>query len=112
MKALQAKKETKEAIKTSLADDKKVTIVLFYALWCPHCQAMKPSWDAAAKKLASKRNVQVIEAEYSDLAHVPAKYKKGVQGFPTVRKIKGGKVIEEYYGDRSTDSMVEFATKA
>lgn len=112
MKALQVKKENKKAFKECIEADDKVTIVLFYALWCPHCQAMKPDWDAATKKLAAKRKVQVAEVEYSDMSHVPAKYKKGVQGFPSVRKYKGGKLIAEYYGNRSTDDLVKFATEA
>ena len=112
MKPIKLNKENKAAFKKCLDDDKKTTIILFYALWCPHCQHMKPEWDAAAEKLKQKRKVQIAEVEYSDMSHLPEKYKKGVQGFPTVHKIKGGKVIDEYYGDRSRDSFVEYANRA
>jgi protein disulfide-isomerase A6 len=88
-------------------DKTKPTIILFYADWCPHCQAMKPAWGGIKRKYAKNKKVNLFEVEHQSLDMVPKKYKK-IQGFPTIQTIKGGKLKSEYYGNRSKEDIDKY----
>ena len=86
-----------------------VTVGLIYASWCGHCQALKPEW----KKMKKGKKCHFIEIEDSDrqkdlkIANINKRLigeKLSVSGFPTIFKIKGGK-IEYYQGERSAGAM-------
>lgn len=109
MKLLQVNKDKKEELKKCMEDKEHTVIILYYAAWCPHCKEMKPEWEKAAKKLAYNKKVKPVEVEHSEMAVVPKKYKKDVNSFPTIRKLKGGKLVEEYYGDRTEADLLRFA---
>ena len=36
-------------------------VVLFYADWCGHCNAMKPEWNKAVKKLANSKHINIAD---------------------------------------------------
>lgn len=93
-------------------DKTKPTIILFYASWCFHCSTMKPEWDKATKDFARNKKVNIVEVEHSNLKNIPLKYRKTVQGFPTLRTIKGGKLKSEYYGDRTKKDFNRYITEA
>ena len=92
---------------------KPATMMLFYADWCPHCKTAKPEWD----KIKSKYDGQTINGykvnftEYNCTKESPEtdeamdKYK--VEGFPTLKLIKDGQVIE--YDAKPTEAtMTQF----
>ena len=89
----------------------KHTIVLFFADWCGHCQHLKPTWNQMTDKLKSKRNIQLIEVEDTNMGLVPKKYKKSILGYPTILKFKGGKLMEQFTGNRTLDEIVAFVQK-
>jgi len=75
-------------------------IILFYVDWCPHCKTAKPVWD----KLKSEYQDQVIKGkrvifteinctnESPDVEEMINKY--NIQGYPTIKMLKDGQVIE------------------
>lgn len=73
--------------------------VLYYAEWCGHCQATKPSWKNLASKIGKTFNVCTFDCEkYKDKAN-----SLGIQGFPTIKIYdKNGKLISNYSGERDT----------
>jgi thioredoxin-like negative regulator of GroEL len=92
-----------------------ITVGLIYANWCGHCQALKPEWRKMKRGLHGK-NCHYLEIEDSDphkdrkMAHVNSRLKMGkleVNGYPTVFRIKDGK-IEYYQGDRSASAMAQW----
>lgn len=100
---------------------KPIILGLIYANWCGHCQSLKPEWDMFKqnlkldKKLANK--CDIFELEDSDtlkdnkIAKISKKVNGGevqVNGFPTLFKISGGN-IEYYNGERSANSLLEWA---
>jgi len=100
---------------------KQIIIGLVYANWCGHCQSLKPEWDMFKKnlkidkKLASKCGVFEVEdsdiMKDSKIKKISKKVKGGevqVNGFPTLFKIVGGN-IEYYNGERSANSLLEWA---
>jgi thiol-disulfide isomerase/thioredoxin len=100
---------------------KQIIIGLVYANWCGHCQSLKPEWDMFKKnlkidkKLASKCGVFEVEdsdiMKDSKIKKISKKVNGGevhVDGFPTLFKIVGGN-IEYYNGERSANSLLEWA---
>ena len=89
-----------------IKNESQEKLILFYADWCGHCQHMKPDWETAKNMLKVKApNLIIEEVEHS--APKNDKYPQ-IKGYPTIMFFKDGKYIE-YKGDRSTNSIVDFA---
>jgi thiol-disulfide isomerase/thioredoxin len=59
---------------------KRPLLVLFFMEGCPHCEANKPAWDQAKKKMKGRARVAEIEASATpDSANV--------SGFPTMKYV-------------------------
>lgn len=71
-------------------------MMVVYAKWCGHCQAMFETWKDLASKVNKKAKVYVIEAtQYTD---------KDIDGYPNMRIVKKGKA-KKYDGGRSIEEM-------
>ena len=71
---------------------------------CVYCQMTKPAWDEAAKKAG--RGACVGDMRY-DPEWFPEEA-MDVRGFPTIRAYRDGRAINEYQGDRSAASILDF----
>jgi hypothetical protein len=95
-----------------------ITIGLIYANWCGHCQSLKPEWKKMKHNVMKtpsykKGMYKFMEIEESDKMK-DAKINKmnnyihgeklAANGYPTVFKIKGGK-LNYYEGDRNAHEM-------
>lgn len=76
--------------------DKEVTVYYFFTTWCPYCKKARPEWDASVDSYNGKSinghkiKMIAIDAEKDpDLAD-----KFSVDGYPSVKMVKNGKVIE------------------
>jgi len=86
------------------------TVVLIYANWCPHCQAMKPEWNELRNQLGHTVETIEIEDSYFDkdmkLHNIENQKLNGekieVYGYPTMFKIHNGHI--DYYGGNRTAS--------
>lgn len=72
----------------------RVAVVYFYMIGCPHCEAMRPAWEDAKKKLRSSR-VELNEKEAGSLGS-----QDGVQSFPTIVMYKNGAESKRIEGSR------------
>jgi thioredoxin-like negative regulator of GroEL len=86
-------------------------VVLFYAEWCGHCQAMKPEWEKFKSQSQGKK-YNVDEIESSEMVDLDEQFKANVQGFPTIVFIDKGKLKSVHSGDRTVDSLDEFANNS
>ena len=68
------------------------TVVYFYMIGCPHCEAMRPAMDQAKKMM---KGVHVEETESADVEP-----EDGVSSFPTVVLKKKGKEVKRIEGSR------------
>lgn len=73
---------------------KRTSVVYFYMIGCHHCEAMRPAWEDAKKKL-KKGGVEVQEKESRQVGPTD-----GVSGFPTVVKYEGGQEVKRIEGER------------
>jgi thiol-disulfide isomerase/thioredoxin len=79
---------------------KDAELLLFYADWCPHCKTAKPIWnelkDEYQNKTINGYSVVFTEVncttENAKVEEMMNKYK--IEGFPTIKLIKDGQVIE------------------
>jgi len=102
----------------------KYPIVILYELQgCPHCVAIEKPWENAIKTLKAHKDtkdcIDCANAVYyydkgikakghkSRLDHLPEQL-RGISGFPTIHILNQGSVVDEYNGDRSEESIVEF----
>ena len=81
--------------------EKRPVLVLFYMIGCPHCEANKPAWDDAKKKVSSDVKIVEVDAEATP-------DDEGVSGFPTMKyKDASGKETEISGQKSSGDEIVE-----
>ena len=67
---------------------------------CPHCEAMRPAWEDAKKKL-KKGGVEVEEKESKQVGS-----DDGVSSFPTVVVKKGGQEVKRIEGSRDSGKQI------
>jgi protein disulfide-isomerase-like protein len=85
----------------------KTTFIKFYAPWCGHCKAMKPSWDTLMEEYKDSDSILVADVNCIEGGADLCK-KHGVKGFPTV-KFGEASNLENYKGGRDLDSLKDFA---
>lgn len=91
--------------KVSNSDD-EFWFVEFYAPWCGHCKALKPTWIELAGELDGR--VMVGAVDCTENQQTCSEF--GVQGFPTIKFFGSDKSRPESYGGgRDTGSLSAFA---
>lgn len=87
----------------------KTVFVKFFAPWCGHCKAMKPTWDTLMSEYEGSATVLVADVDCigsgKDLCS-----KVGVKGFPTI-KYGDPDNLEDYKGGRDAKSLQKFASE-
>lgn len=77
---------------------RRTAVVYFYMIGCPHCEAMRPAWNDAKKKM---KGVNVQEKESRDV-----EMNDGVQSFPTIVLYKDGREIKRIEGSREKSAQI------
>lgn len=88
-------------------------LMLFYVDWCPHCKTAKPDWEEVKAEFQHKtiNGYHVIFTEINctteseEVEKLMNKFK--VEGFPTIKLIKDGQVIE-YDAKPTKDTLIQF----
>lgn len=88
--------------------DEKPCMVLYRMNMCPHCVAMKPAWDDATQRLKAEPGMNIMVVEFHQMGMLPSSL-RNIRGFPTIQVVEKGKVKTEYSGDRSAQSIIDFA---
>jgi len=87
------KQEAKAALK------QRPVLVLFYMIGCPHCEANKPAWQEAKKKVSG--GVKVVEIEASATPD-----DSGVTGFPTMKYMDASGKETETSGQKASGKEI------
>jgi len=95
------------------SDGKQAELLFFFADWCPHCKAAKPIWNELKTEYQNKTingyNVLFTEIDCSsETAEVDQMMNKyNVEGYPTIKLLKDGQVIE-YDAKPSKATLTQF----
>ncbi|KAJ8553065.1 hypothetical protein K7X08_020458 [Anisodus acutangulus] len=88
-------------------------VLEFYAPWCGHCKNLAPEYEKAASELSS-HDPPIVLAKYdaSDEANRELAGQYKIQGFPTIKILRGGgKKVQEYNGPRDAAGIVSYLKK-
>ncbi|KAL3684705.1 hypothetical protein R1sor_002727 [Riccia sorocarpa] len=103
-----------------------VLLVNYYAPWCVWSQRLKPSWDKTAQIIHERYNpeddgrILIAKVDCAEARNAMLCRSHHIQGYPSIRIFRKGQDIrdaygryehESYYGERDTDSLVDFAEK-
>ncbi len=88
---------------------KPVIMIKFFAPWCGHCKTFAPEYEKAAK-MVKEQNKDYILAELDATVHTKAAGKYGIQGFPTIKLIVNGAVMD-YSGERKAEPVIAYIDK-
>ena len=81
--------------------------VLFFSMsGCGHCQNFKRTWQQLLNKYAQDNGFELVEVNVDSNPQKVQQY--NIPGFPTILVEENGKVKQEYQGDRSFGSVVNF----
>jgi len=83
-----------------LNSDKPV-FVDFWAPWCGPCQVMGPIVDELAKEIGEKIKVGKINVD----ENTESATKYGIMSIPSMKVFKDGKIVKEFLGIQSKDSL-------
>jgi thioredoxin-like negative regulator of GroEL len=91
----------------------KLTVVDFFASWCPHCQKLAPVWDSVSSHFA-ETDVAIGKVDVE--AHADIKKAFGIHRFPTIMYFEAGKPMQpdearRYTGPRDEQSLTQWITK-
>jgi len=82
-------------------------VILYYSDMCGHCIQLKPTWNKLCDSIKNKKDITIINVEENNIEYLPEKYKKNIQGYPTIIKYSRGKK-REYEGNRELDDLKKF----
>jgi thiol-disulfide isomerase/thioredoxin len=91
----------------------KICIVLVFAEWCGHCQALRPTWDDMVEQLDdNKYDVVEINSDNQEegIQSLKNKYEVDdidVSGYPTIGSIKNKK-FTNYNGGRNIKDLLKW----
>ena len=88
-------------------------LLFFFADWCPHCKAAKPIWNDLKTEYENKtiNGYKVLftevdcSTENAEVDKMMNKY--NVEGYPTIKLLKDGQVIE-YDAKPSKETLTQF----
>ena len=98
---------TAEAFQKLVTTRQDSWFIKFYAPWCHHCQALKPTWDQMARELQGKLNVGEVNCDAEPRLCKDAR----VSAYPTIYFFRGGERVE-YDGLRGLGDLLSFTGKA
>jgi len=85
-------------IKKALSS-KEPVVIFFYMIGCPHCEAMKGSWENLKAKHSDTKLVKV------ESQNVPKSLESKIGGFPHFMKIEDGKEKVSVGGSMPEDAL-------
>ena len=102
---------TEAAFDAAVPHATRSAFVLFYAPWCGHCKALKPTWSQFAAKHKDSKELLVAEVDCTDSKGGEAICERyDVEGFPTIKYFDAGESEpEDFEDERGIEALEAFA---
>lgn len=84
-------------------------MVLYYAEWCGHCNAMKPEWEKVVEKLKDSGKINIADVKSDFIDALTSKPKPKIEGFPTIKMYNKGREVAKFEDERSAEKLEKFA---
>lgn len=102
-----------EQVPSELNHENIVELLFFFADWCPHCKTAKPIWNDLKSEYQNKtiNGYKIIFTEINcseetlEVDKMMNQY--SVEGYPTIKLLKDGQVIE-YDAKPSNETLRQF----
>jgi thiol-disulfide isomerase/thioredoxin len=102
-----------EQVPRELNHENTVELLFFFADWCPHCKTAKPIWNDLKTEYQNKtiNGYKIIFTEINcseetlEVDKMMNKY--NIEGYPTIKLLKDGQVIE-YDAKPSNETLRQF----
>jgi thiol-disulfide isomerase/thioredoxin len=106
-------KPNREQVPVDSSEKGNAELLFFYADWCPHCKTAKPIWNELKSEYQNKtiNGYHVVFTEINcseetdEVERMMNKY--NVEGYPTIKLLKDGQVIE-YDAKPSKETLTQF----
>lgn len=89
-------------------------IVLVYHPQCGHCIQMRNEWEQM--KHRAPRQARIIEVNGEGMSDNPlmsqSEIGRKTEGFPSIMRVKNGRVIESFQQERTMPNMLQFVKKS
>lgn len=89
------------------ATDGKTVFLKFFAPWCGHCKAIKPTWDQLIDEFAGDESKLIADVDCDGTGKSLCN-DIGIQGFPTL-KYGDPSDLQDYEGGRDYEELKAFA---
>jgi thioredoxin 1 len=93
----------KQAFDSEVINSDVPVLVDFWAPWCMPCRMMAPILDELSAEMQGKVKIAKINTEDGQNQDLAIQYQ--IQSIPNMKLFKGGKVIGEFIGMRSKDTL-------
>ncbi len=90
-----------------LARSEQLVLLKLYAPWCGHCKRLAPEYEKAGKDAREAKKPYVF-AQIDCTTSPKASEKYNLTGYPTLKLIKAGEVLDTYTGPRTADAITRY----
>lgn len=101
-----------DGVATWKLKNKGCSVILFYCDWCPHCRAIKDTWEQLGKTVLFMdilaydcvKNGEHLDKIREDMPEL-------VKGYPTIIFYSKGQPAERFAGDRTYGNLLEMCKR-
>lgn len=101
-----------QVVKQHGGGTKPTQLMVFFAPWCGHCRMFMDGkesvWEQLKLKHGHREDVKFVQVNCDEDREMAQKF--NIRGFPTILKIKNGKV-SPFEGERTVKALEEFMSK-
>lgn len=89
-------------------------VVLVFHPQCGHCVQLRPTWEQM--KQQAPRQAHFVEVNGEGMSDSPlmsqSEIGRKTEGFPSIMRVKNGKVVESFQQERTLPNMLGFVKKS
>jgi thioredoxin-like negative regulator of GroEL len=89
-------------------------VVLVFHPQCGHCVQLRPVWEQM--KQQAPAHARFVEVNGEGMSDSPAMSQSEIgrktEGFPSIMRVKNGRVVESFQQERTVPNMLQFVKKS